>query len=440
MMTSVKPTALAPVITLCCLAVFAGVPAASVSPDQLSHQPGATLLLPYFEVALAKKAGKKQKKDVTTVFSVGNASAAPALARVTIWTDLAVPVTAFDVYLTGYDVQALDLFDVIEGRFPATADAQNDPDDTLSPGGSASQDQSITACLGQLPPASQQPADFVEHLRASLTGQPSDLFGGLCAGRDFDEKRAVARGFVTIDSVNQCSTLLPTDAAYHANVLADTNVLFGDWFRIDRKKKSAFGDALVSIRADSADPVVTTAGNYTFYAGMNGASADDARQPLATHFGAHFNAADKQHPYFREGTWLQVWRDPKQVTQPFPCGSVPPWFPLTQEQIVVFDEEENAEIPAPPVLPPPAPPGALLPLPAVAQVLEVGGDTLPVTFEQGWVFLNLNTTVDGQVALTDGFASQGFVHVLRRGKGYEAFVRAMQLDSAAFPLNEIISP
>src|SRR5688572_12477538 len=78
--------------------------------------PAATLLLPYFEVDLNSTNG------VTTLFSINNASAAAALAHVTVWTDLSVPVLDFDVYLTGFDVQTMNMRDIVNGILPFTAD------------------------------------------------------------------------------------------------------------------------------------------------------------------------------------------------------------------------------------------------------------------------------------------------------------------------------
>ena len=53
---------------------------------------------------------------VTTLFSINNASASAAVAHVTVWTDLSVPVLDFDVYLTGFDVQTITMRSA-EGRF-----------------------------------------------------------------------------------------------------------------------------------------------------------------------------------------------------------------------------------------------------------------------------------------------------------------------------------
>ena len=80
--------------------------------------PAATLLLPYFEVDLADPNG------LTTLFSVNNATPQALVAHAVVWSDWAVPVFGFDVYLTGYDVQTLNLRDLlVDGALPRTADA-----------------------------------------------------------------------------------------------------------------------------------------------------------------------------------------------------------------------------------------------------------------------------------------------------------------------------
>src|SRR5579864_4712784 len=83
--------------------------------------PGATLLLPFFEVDLGNPNG------LTTLFAVNNASASAVLAHVVLWSDLSVPVLEFNVYLTGYDVQTVNLRDIlVYGNLPQTASAGQD--------------------------------------------------------------------------------------------------------------------------------------------------------------------------------------------------------------------------------------------------------------------------------------------------------------------------
>jgi hypothetical protein len=69
--------------------------------------PAATLLLPHLEV--------DHTHGATTIFAVTNVTNVERIARVTLWTDYAFPVLPFNIYRTGYDVQAIDLFDVIGG-------------------------------------------------------------------------------------------------------------------------------------------------------------------------------------------------------------------------------------------------------------------------------------------------------------------------------------
>src|SRR5260370_17169312 len=90
--------------------------------------PAATLLLPYFEVDLNNPNG------LTTLFSVNNASATAALVHVVLWSDLSVPVLDFNIYLTGFDVQSVNLRDIIVlGNLPQTASPRQDATDTLTP-------------------------------------------------------------------------------------------------------------------------------------------------------------------------------------------------------------------------------------------------------------------------------------------------------------------
>ena len=69
--------------------------------------PAATLLLPYFEVDILGNSGQ------TTLFTVVNVTRYPQIAHVTLWTDWTYPVLAFNLYLTGYDVQAINMADIL---------------------------------------------------------------------------------------------------------------------------------------------------------------------------------------------------------------------------------------------------------------------------------------------------------------------------------------
>src|SRR5688572_29527435 len=96
----------------------------------ISNLPAATLLLPYFEVDVHSPAGSGH----TTIFTITNTSHIPQIARVTLWTDLAYPVYSLNVFLTGYDVQSINLYDVLiygrtgdEARRPGSLSLTNNP-------------------------------------------------------------------------------------------------------------------------------------------------------------------------------------------------------------------------------------------------------------------------------------------------------------------------
>src|SRR3979409_2168403 len=112
--------------------VAAGIGPTTTNNDDscdISVAPAATLLLPYFEVDLGT-AGTGR----TTLFSITNVSPYAQVAHVVLYTDWSFPVLDFNIYLTGYDVQPINLYDVIaRGIIGSTTGAS-----TSSPNANAS--------------------------------------------------------------------------------------------------------------------------------------------------------------------------------------------------------------------------------------------------------------------------------------------------------------
>src|SRR5256885_10445896 len=81
----------------------------------ISLLPAATLLLPYFEVNFSSP----QATARTTLFTIQNTTALPQIARVTLWTDWSYPMLTFNLFLTGYDVQGINLYDLFARGFIA---------------------------------------------------------------------------------------------------------------------------------------------------------------------------------------------------------------------------------------------------------------------------------------------------------------------------------
>jgi hypothetical protein len=401
--------------------------------------PAATLLLPFFEVDLGNPNG------ITTLFSINNASASAAVAHVTMWTDQSIPTLDFDVYLTGYDVQTINVRDIFNGNLPRTADDGVDVTDTISNQGSLSQDinfpGSTGPCASPYPATGALSAALVDHIRKSHTGQFSSLYGG-CSGANYSDN--TARGYITVDSVTACNLSFPSDAGYFTSLADNRNILWGDYFYVNPGQNFAEGETLVHIEACSAPsvgngaglcPFSFAAGDYTFYGRYNAVAGQDQREPLATTFAARFVNGGG----FDGGTDFIVWRDSK--TRPtgangtHSCSSAPSWFPLNQSDVVAFDEEENPTdlcFQGDNVSPPTG--GADTCFPLEAQRISLNGGnviaddpTPPTNF--GWMYLNLNHTL----ASGDPFpgVAQAWVTVAMEAEGrYAVGFDAIQLDNA----------
>jgi hypothetical protein len=436
----------------------------------IDQVPAATLLLPYFEVDLSNPNG------LTTLFSVNNASEEAALVHVVIWSDLSVPVLDFDIYLTGYDVQTVNLRDIIiNGVVPKTADVQDDAGDTISPEGLFSDDISFPNCSGSLPPPAL-PSFYITHLQNALTGKPSTVLGGLCAGQAIGDN--IARGYITMDSVNRCSINFPGDSGYFVSggtgIANNFNDLWGDWFIVNTAPNASFaqGGTLVHIEADATNPETSTSGNYTFYGRYTSPpfSAADNREPLADTFATRYLTGGS----FSGGTSLLVWRDAKQAQNPFTCpatqGVRPPWYPLGQQAIVIFDEQETPSVPQTFPFSPQPPGQSITPFPAETQRTSVNTSgvitptadaELQVPFNFGWLYLDLKTAVLGACLnppndspndiITGGtcgtahISTQAYVIATYSTLGnpnahFAVGVDAIKLDSACFPSAGVTIP
>ena len=442
---------------------------------------GSTLLGPYFEVDLSNPTG------MNTIFTVNNMGAnisgvnpfpPPAfftqtngptavLAHLTIWSDLGVPVFNFNIYLTGFDVERIDMRAVLNGSLPQTASAGQDPQDRISPKGRDSQDINYASCSGggvplmvdnvnsysQLPPGPISAAT-VANMQAALTGKPSASQGGKCGGADHSDN--IARGYITIDTVNNCTARFPSDSGYlgagGSGDTTDQTQLTGEVFYVDQLHGIARGDNLVHIHASPTDPAVTTTGNYTFYGRYDGFNAADDRQPLPTTFGARYvngNFTGAAIPTPSSPAWgappanppagstsLVVWRDSKVAQHYFTCGSLPSTYPLSQESVVAFDEQEHPQSTGAM--------GALTnfgsPFPIATQVVKIGGSALPVSFTAGWMYLNLNHTAAPGPA-SDTAEAQAWVEVIEQNgtQLFNIIHRAMAIDTglAANHINPI---
>jgi hypothetical protein len=294
--------------------------------------PAATLLLPYFEVDLDDPEGE------TTLVTITNVTNLDAIARVTLWTDRAYPVFTFNVYLTGYDVQAINLYDLIE-RGLIAPDAGTGTAITRREDFSVPNAQLDLAGCERLAGRLDDPAIVL--MQSVFT--EGDIPGGC---RDVGGEHDNAVGYATIDVVGNCSSLTPIDAAYWNTDLRYDNVLLGDFQQINSRHNFAQGGPLVHIRAipEGGTPRDRRASNNagfprTFYARYQSSLAPrlDARQPLPSQFAVRWIHGG---PTEFE-TSLKVWREARAGIDAS-CADYASDVNLAVHEIVVFDEDENA--------------------------------------------------------------------------------------------------
>jgi len=329
---------------LLCTSAWAAVPSSINNDDSCDIKvgPAATLLLPYFEVDPNPKV-----QGQTTLFTITNVTRYPQIAHVTLWTDWAFPVLSFNLFLTGYDVQAINLYDVIvrgviappSGTTPATT-----PGVLSAPGGN------LRTALDCASNPSLLPASLINALRSALTTGVFNPGGAVKACSTAGGVHANAMGYATIDVVANCTNLLPTDPAYYTTDLLFDNVLIGDYQQIGanpagtglRSTFDAAGNPMVHIRATpeggSAGSNVPTGLPYTFYDRYTPAfmRTIDRRQPLPSSFAARYI----QGGLGALATNLTIWREGHDVSGAS-CASFLNNGPMDTGELVRFDEHEN---------------------------------------------------------------------------------------------------
>jgi hypothetical protein len=175
--------------------LFASLPAGAKI-GSIDLVPAATVLVPYWEV------DPDDPNGVDTLITIQNASATAIVVHATLWTDFGIPTDTFDVYLTGFDQETFSMREVVNRLVPVTASVGQDPADTISPHGPISQDINFAACNGQLPNAEQFTTG---QIALAHTGQEASEYFGVGGCGAMDHGDGIARGYLTIDTVNQCT-------------------------------------------------------------------------------------------------------------------------------------------------------------------------------------------------------------------------------------------
>ncbi|HKR66858.1 MAG TPA: hypothetical protein VJZ00_24235 [Thermoanaerobaculia bacterium] len=390
-------------------ATFAtGSPATTNNDDScdIMVAPAATLLLPYFEVDLANPTGE------TTLFTVTNVTKLPQIAHLTLWTDWSYPVLSFDVFLTGYDIQSINLYDVIQlGILPATTNTA--ANGRRSAANTENAMINITACTA---PVVNLPESVREQVRRAFTVGVYSTCGTTHVGA----AHANARGFVTVDVVQHCGAGLPTDSDYFTSTALYDNVFVGDFQQVNSSQNFAQGNPMVHIRA-VPEGLGTGSTNMarTFYSRLQNGATADRRQPLPSTFAARWISGGGT----TFNTNFKIWRE---AYTPASAGcAVAQNGGLDVVEFVRFDESENPTTFSTGII---DPPGVNVPrLSSSFRLNAFDTSVLPPQYSDddvaGWMYMNLDSAeVDREIA------NQGWVVVSMAAEGrYSADFDALTL-------------
>ena len=404
---------------------FAGGAPSTINNDDscdIKVAPAATLLLPYFDVNTVNP------QEGTTFFTITNVTPLPQIARVTLWTDVAFPVVTFNIFLTGYDVQSINLADVVMlGRIAEPGTSSNSGVGARSAGNDANPLIDTTAC-GKLP--DRLPPEVLADVRSALTLGRTTACGNAPVGFPHEDRHAI--GYATIDVVRNCGSAMPVDPGYFESEILYDNVLIGDYQQVDGLNNFAQGNTLVHIRAipeGGLSGSAQTNFRRTFYSRLQNGGTADRRQPLPSTFAARWIDGGVGELI----TSLKIWRE--SVTSATAGCAVGDNAGMSFPDFVRFDEEEN-----PTALRYDCPFECYEPRWPVAVVdrLDAGGawwDVLPPNPTDalaGWLYLNLHNR-NGQ-HLPDEAATQSWVVVSFRAEGrYSVDFDATSLGNGCSP-------
>jgi hypothetical protein len=380
---------------LLCASAWAAVPSSINNDDSCDIKvgPAATLLLPYFEVDVNGNSGQ------TTLFTITNVSRYPQIAHVTLWTEWSFPVVTFNLFLTGYDVQAVNLADVlIRGTLASpNGTSQNTTPGALSAAGSGN----LRTPLDCANNPALLPASIATVLRAALTTgvfNPAPGLGPSCSTTGGVHANAI--GYATIDVVANCTNLMPINPNYYKTDLLFDNVLIGDYQQIGanpagtgpRSLFDAGGNPMVHIRAvpegGGAGSNVPTGLPYTFYDRYTPAATRtiDRRQPLPSTFAARYIQGGPNG----FATNITIWREGLSGAGAS-CASYINNSDINIAESIRFDEHENPFVfgESPHCTCTEFRPS----LPATSSTNTLDNDPYPVLASPdvgGWFYLNLN--------------------------------------------------
>ena len=264
-----KKTLMTCLVVVALLAVAGSASAITCTIDQ---RPAATLLVPYFEATFNPDGTPLSTGDSArdTLVTICNASSAPMIAHISIWSERTELVLDFNIALTGFDCQAMRMSSVLTGHLPQTGfvsggvlrdacqrnfgSGSTNSKVYPNPNGfirvlptnpTSTQDNNLATTI--LPdPAWPASSDFAFQVLDSLDETDDSV---VCGGID----RVIAnpiRGYMTIDHANYCNLSNPSDELYYDNdAIGMENNLFGEVIFTSGSGIPTYGNSTVNIEA-----------------------------------------------------------------------------------------------------------------------------------------------------------------------------------------------
>jgi len=255
----------------------------------VDQRPGATLLVPYFQVSVDAAGGiiggTPDARD--TLVTIVNASSAPMIAHVNVFSERSALVLDFNIALTGFDVQAFSMASVLTGNIPVTGwdsplqDAcQRNPNAftySQDPTGvgfirirptspALPGDNSLATTLYPVP-AWTAASPFFMQVLDSLDDTPDEHD---CAGDVDGVISGLEHGYIVIDHANYCNLSNPSQANYYLDdAIGMENNLFGEILFTSGAGLPTYGMSTVNIESDPSFGSLNqddSNRNRTFYA------------------------------------------------------------------------------------------------------------------------------------------------------------------------------
>jgi hypothetical protein len=281
-----KKTFLTCMAVVALLAIASGAGAITCTSDQ---RPAATLLIPYFQATFNQDGSVCSTGPCTasgasaldTLVTIGNASSAPMIAHVAVWSERTELVLDFNIALTGFDIQSFSVAAILHGALPVTPVNQQHVSEVKdgnqvtingdvcqknlsapvypAPGGylrvrpisSANPLDNSNATVSY--PSAPFPTSFLFEVLDSLDAT-KDSFQ--CGGTDANGVSGLTNpihGYITIDHANYCTLANPNDPSYWADDAGGMeNNLFGDYIFTSQAGVGTYGLPAVAIEADAS--------------------------------------------------------------------------------------------------------------------------------------------------------------------------------------------